>query len=149
MATIAAPPTISGSPDAVQEVRDQHERERDRAREGRHAGDRQPRPGLHEIALLVVPEEDAVLDRGRQQQHDGEAGEQQGDEEDDTLELVDLVETGRERDRQQECEQHLDARKHDPQLLQELIEVPVQALLLRLVHGASSLPPGCRPCDLG
>jgi hypothetical protein len=99
--------------------------------------------------LLVVPEEDAMLDRRCQQQHHRERREQERNEEHDALELVDLVEAGRERNRQQEREQHLDARKHHPQLLEELVEVPVQALLLRLVHGASRVPPGCRPRDLG
>ena len=71
----------------------------------------------------------------------------QRDEEDDALELVDAVEPGREGHCEQEREQHLHAGEHHTQLLQELVEVPVQAILRRLPHVPRSLRPGRRLRD--
>jgi hypothetical protein len=72
---------------------------------------------IDEVALLL-PEEDAMLDRRRHQQRDGHRRQQQRDEVDIALQVVDIAEARGERDGQQEREQHLHARKDDAQLLQ-------------------------------
>ena len=81
-----------------------------------------------------------MLDRRRHQERDREGGEQQRDEVDVALEVVDVAEARRERDGEQEREEHLHAGKHDPQLLQELVEVAVEALLLGLGLGLGHDP---------
>ena len=82
--------------------------------------------------------------RGRRDQAcGGRRREQQRHEVDGALERRDVGEALLERHDEQEGEQHLNARKRDPQLLEELLEIAVEPLLLALVAGAFAVLHRC------
>jgi hypothetical protein len=72
--------------------------------------------------------------RGRDQQRGRDGGEEEGDEEDLLLRLGNPLEPVRERNREQECEEHLHPREHHPELVQELDQLAIELLVPRLAR---------------
>jgi hypothetical protein len=118
---------------AVDDAGDQHQHSGHRPGEEDDAGDRQP-VGAVDDPLLVELAKPHPMARGRRDQADGGGGDQQqGDEVDGLLEVGDRRPALLEGKNQQEREQHLDPGEHHPELLQQLHQVAVEALLLGLV----------------
>ena len=69
-----------------------------------------------------------MMDRRGHQQESSEGDKQQGDEVVGSLEGVDLLPAGLERDDQQEREHHLDAGSGDAQFIEQLGGVAVELL---------------------
>ena len=70
---------------------------------------------------------------GRDQEGRGDGGAEEGDEVHVALHLRDVAPAVRERDDEQEGEQHLDAGKRDPELVQELDQLAVEVVLAPLL----------------
>jgi hypothetical protein len=104
-------------------------------RDGRahQAAQREPVGHVDHVVLLAHPEQDAVQRRGRDEQHGGRGRADQRGEVGGALEAGDLVEARRERHREQEREEDLHAGLDDAHLLEQLDEVAVQPLGVRLV----------------
>ncbi len=101
-------------------------------RDTTHASQRQTVRRPDEVPLLAPAEQDPVQ-RGRgHQQRTRSGGAEQGDEVLDLLEGSHAAEASSKRHRQEEREQHLHARLHDPKLAHQLHEIAVEALQLRL-----------------
>ena len=70
----------------------------------------------------------------RDQEHGAGEGAEQRDHERVALQVGRLLEALRERDGEQEREQHLDAGERDPQLVEELDQLSVDPLLVCLLR---------------
>jgi len=70
---------------------------------------------------------------GGDQQDRRYRGREEGDEEDVALELGDARPAVRERDGEQEREQHLHAGEHDAELVEELDQLAVEIVLVALL----------------
>ena len=90
-------------------------------------------PDANDVALAALFPSQPVVDRGSHQEDRCEGCQNETDEEDDPAAVADLVEMGRKRHGEQEGEQHLGSREHDPQLAQELHQLPVCPRLLGLL----------------
>src|SRR5207249_10845967 len=91
-------------------------------------------------SLVVLAQAEAVV-RARREQKDGREGRRdEGDEEDVAIELAESREAVGKGHRQQEGEEDLYAGQRDPQLVQELDQLPVAPLFVALGHG-HLLPP--------
>ncbi|HEY2937964.1 MAG TPA: hypothetical protein VGJ25_15275 [Gaiellaceae bacterium] len=105
-----------------------------------HAGDRQDVSVPQQLLLVLLPEQDPVVGARRHQQHRRGDRRDERDEVDVSFPPGRPGKAARERDRQQECEQHLNARQRDTELVQELDQLAVDPFLLTLFsHGALML----------
>ena len=103
-------------------------------REEDHPDDREDVGDLKQRFLVAVAEADPVV-RARRDQEDGAGqGAEQRDHERVALQVGRLPEPLRKRDGEQERKQHLDARERHAQLVEELDQLPVDPLLVRLLR---------------
>ncbi len=79
------------------------------------------------LPCLPAPQK-PVVSRRREKQYRREAGTHERPEEDGLFERAHFSEARRERHREQEGEQHGDAGQDDPQALEELVELAVEAV---------------------
>ena len=86
-----------------------------------------------QIVLHVPPEHDAVVRDGRGQQRGGTRGEEQVGHVEAVLLGIERGEQRGERHGEQEAEEHLHAEACDPELLEQLDQVAVDALRFALV----------------
>ena len=122
-----------GHQGAEQDVGDQGDRPGHRQRQEGEADDREAVGDADQLVLALEPEGDPVVGGRRDQERGRDRGEEQGREVDLFLERRDFGEVLLERDGEQEGEEDLDAGQRDPQLLQQLAEIAVEALGLALV----------------
>ena len=115
------------------EVGDEQDDAVHRHRERDEPGEREPARHLDEARLVAAAEHHAVIGGRRDEERRRDRGRQQRAEVHVLLELGHLREALLERDREQEREEDLHARHRDAQLLQELVELAVEALVLGLV----------------
>src|SRR3954451_5353972 len=118
---------------AEQQAGDEAHRSRDRRSQEGRADDGQLVRCLQQLTLAAVPPHDAVEAGGGDQEHRGRRSRQEGGVIDVSLQIGDAAEALRERHRQQEPEQHLDAGEHHPQLVQELHQLAIVAVVGGLV----------------
>jgi hypothetical protein len=117
-----------------QEVRDHEHDARDRNREAEEARDRERvRDDEHALLVALTPPQPVIRAR-RDQQHRRERGRDECREEDVPSRLAQLRKAVCERDGEQEGEQHLNARQRDAQLVEELDQLAVVALLRAFWH---------------
>src|SRR5581483_7882060 len=110
------------------ESRDEERGRRQRGRKADEAGDRQPRSRRDQPLLVVLAKADAVV-RGRgDEARDRAEREQERREPDVALQCVGLLEAVVERDDEQEREQDLNAGQREAKLLEELLELAVEAV---------------------
>ena len=93
------------------------------------------------MLLVAVTETDPVIRARRGEESDRNGGREKCDDEHVALEHRDAGPSLRERDSQEEGEQHRDARKHDPQLVQQLDQLAIGPFLRRFVLFDAPLPP--------
>ena len=82
------------------------------------------------MLLVALPPRQAVVGGGRDEQRRGRSRAEEREEVHVLLEVGRLGEALRKGDAEQEREEHLHARQGHAQLVQELDQLPVQALLL-------------------
>ena len=99
-----------------------------------HADDREDVGDLKQRLLVAVAEADPVVRARRDQEHGAGKGAEQRDHERVALQVRRLLEALRKRDGEQEGEQHLDAGERHPQLVEELDQLAVDPLLVRLLR---------------
>src|SRR5436190_16579297 len=121
------------------EVADQPDRPAHRDRQHGHPDQGEVVGDRDDVLLLLAAEEDSMADRRR-----GQENRRQGDCDEHTevellLEVVQIVEPVGEGNGQQEGEQNLDTRQRHSQLLEQIGEVAVGALLLGLEAAALQL----------
>src|SRR6185312_13046769 len=93
-------------------------RERERARDG--AGDGLAVPLLQHVILVPLPEADAVVRRGREEEHERRRGAEERCVVDVAIGVAQVRERRREADREQEAEEDGAARYERAELLEEL-----------------------------
>src|SRR5919204_2098087 len=127
-------------PDVEDEVRDEENGARDRRREQEQPDDRQVvRDNEHALLVLGTPAEPVVRAR-RDQERSRDGGEDERGEVDAAVARGQLREAARERHCEQKREQHLHAREGHAELVEELDQLTVDAILRRLVrHGRATL----------
>ena len=121
-----------------EEVRDHVHGDEDPEPEKRGAREEQDVTDRDDVALAALVPAQAVVDGRRHEQDRPHRGQQEADEQRNPVAVLDLAEAGGERDREQEREQHLRAREHHPELIQELDQLPVGSLLRRLAAGRAA-----------
>jgi len=91
-------------------------------------------PDLDDVLLAALVPADAVVHGRRHQEQHADRGHQRARVEHYPVELRRPAEARRERRREQEPEQHLRSGQGDAELVQQLDQLPVGLLLLRLGH---------------
>ena len=137
--TRAKSPAVTDGHDSGDRPLEDHvgDKEDDRGhpdREEDHPDDREGIGDLKQRLLVAVAEANPVVGaRCNQEDRAGEGAEQR-DHERVALQVGGLAEALRKRDGEQEREQHLDAGERDPQFVEELDQLPVHPLFVRLLR---------------
>ena len=111
-----------------EDVRDQEHDRRHPDREEGRAGDGEPVGRLEHLLLVALAPAQPMVRRRSNQQDRGGCGGEKRHEEDVALQLGDAGPAVRKGHGQQEREQHLHAREHDAQLVQQLDQLAVEVL---------------------
>src|SRR5215213_4715990 len=104
------------------------EREADETRDGHSV------PELEQLLLRTLAEAQPVVCRRRDQERRRDGAQEQREEVNGAVERRQRLELVRERQDEEEREQDLDARERDPELVQQLDQLAVEAFLLGLGH---------------
>src|SRR3954447_21781887 len=121
----------------VEDVRDEQEGGADRHRQEAEARDQQRVGGLDQPRALGLVEAQPVCRGGRDEAGGRDSRGEQRHVEDAALEARELREPLRERDREQECEEDLDAGERHAQLVEQLDHLAIPLALL-LVAGVAA-----------
>ncbi len=123
-----------GDDPVVDDVGHQEHDRRHSDRKEDHPDDREDVGDPKQRLLVAVSEADPVVGARRDQEHGAGQSAEERDHVRVALQVRRLLEALRKRDGEQEREQHLDAGERHPQLVEELDQLAVDPLLVRLLR---------------